>query len=74
MKQILILIADSAKPKINIRTHLLVLKGSKPALKGHPLLKLPKFRLIEFCLNLGLAHQHNLKHLFLIGLQIGEKS
>ena len=74
MKQILTLIAGSAKSKINIRTHLLILKGNKPALKGHPLLKLPKSRLIESCLKLRLAHQHNLDQLFLIGLQIGEKS
>jgi hypothetical protein len=43
-------------------------------LKGHPLLKLPEPGLIEFCLKLRLAHQHNLEQLFLIGLKIGEKS
>ena len=74
MKQILTLIPSSPKPKINIGTHLLVLERNKPALKGHPLLKLPETRSIESCLKLRLTHQHNLDQLFLIGLQIGEKS
>src|SRR6266478_5435783 len=74
MKQICALIAGSSKPKINIGTHLLVLEWTKPASKGHPLLKLPEPYLIKLSLKLRLAHQDNLKQLFSIRLQIGEKS
>ena len=74
MEQTLTLITGNPKPKVNIRTYLLVLQGIQPALNGDPLLKLSKCRLIEFSLELGLAHQNNLEELFLIGLQIREKS
>src|SRR4030095_2640110 len=74
MKQILTLIPSSPKPKINIGTHLLILERNKPALKGHPLFKLPETRSIESCLKLRLTHQYNLDQLFLISLQIGKKS
>src|SRR5262245_5584114 len=74
MKKILTFIPSNAKSKINIGTHLLVLERNKPALKGNPLFKLPETRSTKSCLKLRLTHQYNLDQLFLIGLQIGEKS